>query len=110
MTYSLSPLCLEDQLSLSTHLTSRLASDWPAWYTGLAGWLSLWSMAPPAPSRGSSSLSPQSQAPSRAASADHMSVRHTDHLDRLGVLSWWTVPHFWEINEGDKKAVLARES
>lgn len=35
-----SPLCLEDWLSVSTHLTSILPSDWPAYYIR-RGWTAI---------------------------------------------------------------------
>lgn len=52
------PLCLEDWLPVSTHLTSILPSDWPAYYIR-RGWTAL------------------------SVVHTHVFVRHTNHLNKM---------------------------
>lgn len=58
MPSSHSPLCLEDRLSVSTHLTSILLSDWPVCYT-MQSWTAL------------------------SVVHKHVFVRRTNHLNRM---------------------------
>lgn len=58
MPSSHSPLCLEDWLPVSTHLTSILSSDWPAYYIR-RGWIAL------------------------SVVHTHAFVRHTNHLNKM---------------------------
>lgn len=90
MPSSHSPLCLEDWLSVSTHLTSILPSDWPAYYIR-RGWTAL-SMV-----------------------HKHVFVRHTNHLNKMndwrcclgGAFPAPPAPCYWESDWGHEKTVLA---